>query len=81
MLVGNRFHLRPSLGRVCYVAFIVDVYAQLIVAWHASTRKTVDLVEIPLRMALWDRQRHGTPASPGLIHHSDAGSQVGIRRS
>ena len=58
-----------------YVAFIVDVYAQRIVAWHASTSKATDLVMTPLRMALWQRDRDGHPAGPGLIHHSDAGSQ------
>ncbi|WP_443732526.1 integrase core domain-containing protein [Streptomyces lomondensis] len=26
-------------------------------------------------MALWRRDRAGTPAGPGLVHHSDAGSQ------
>jgi transposase InsO family protein len=59
-----------------YVAFIVDVYAQRIVAWHAATTKHTDLVMIPLRMALWQRAREGHPTEPGeLIHHSDAGSQ------
>jgi putative transposase len=59
-----------------YVAFIVDVYAQRIVAWHAATTKQTDLVMIPLRMALWQRGREGHPTEPGeLIHHSDAGSQ------
>lgn len=59
-----------------YVAFIVDVYAQRIVAWHAATTKQTDLVMIPLRMALWQRDREGHPTEPGeLIHHSDAGSQ------
>jgi putative transposase len=59
-----------------YVAFIVDVYAQRIVAWHAATTKHTDLVMIPLRMALWQRGREGHPAIAGeLIHHSDAGSQ------
>lgn len=59
-----------------YVAFILDVYAQRIVAWHAATSKQTDLVMIPLRMALWQRAREGHPASAGeLIHHSDAGSQ------
>ena len=59
-----------------YVAFIVDVYAQLIVSWHASTRKTVDLVEVPLRIAIWERHRQGRPIVPGrLVKHSDAGSQ------
>lgn len=59
-----------------YVAFIVDVYAQKIVAWHASTCKDTDLAMVPLRMALWQRDREGRPTSPGeLIMHSDAGSQ------
>ena len=59
-----------------YVAFIVDVFSQRIVAWHASTSKQTDLVMTPLRMALWERDREGHPAVPGeLIHHSDAGSQ------
>ncbi len=59
-----------------YVAFIVDVYAQRIVAWHAARNKQTDLVMIPLRMALWQRDREGHPTGPGeLIHHSDAGSQ------
>ena len=59
-----------------YVAFILDVYAQRIVAWHASTSKATDLVMIPLRMALWQRGREGRPTLAGeLIHHSDAGSQ------
>lgn len=59
-----------------YVAFIVDVFAQRIVAWHASTSKETELVMVPLRMALWERGREGRPAVAGeLIHHSDAGSQ------
>lgn len=64
------------------MAFIVDVYAQRIVAWHAATTKQTDLVMIPLRMALWQREREGHPTEPGeLIHHSDAGSQGGFNRS
>ena len=59
-----------------YVAFIVDVYAQKIVAWHAATDKRTPLVLTPLRMALWDRDRHGNPVAAGeLVHHHDAGSQ------
>ena len=59
-----------------YVAFVVDVFAQKIVAWHAATSKATDLVMIPLRMALWARDREGHRPVPGqLICHSDAGSQ------
>jgi len=65
-----------------YVAFIVDVYAQRIVAWHVATNKQTDLVMIPLRMALWQRGREGHPTVAGqLIHHSDAGSQGGFKWS
>jgi putative transposase len=68
-------YCRTWVGFV-YVAFIVDVFAQRIVAWHASTSKSTDLVMVPLRIALWQRDREGHPANPGeLIHHSDAGSQ------
>jgi putative transposase len=65
-----------SWAGFCYVAFIVDVFGQKIVAWHAATTKTTELVMTPLRMALWQRDREGCPTQPGeLIHHSDAGSQ------
>jgi putative transposase len=55
--VGHRLHLRADLGRLCYVAFIADVFAQRIVAWHAQGTKTTDLVMTPLKMALWERGR------------------------
>jgi transposase InsO family protein len=59
-----------------YVAFILDVFSQRIVAWHAATSKETDLVMTPLRIALWQRDREGHPIGAGqLIHHSDAGSQ------
>jgi len=59
-----------------YVAFILDVFSQRIVAWHAATNKEAELVMIPLRMALWERDREGHRIGAGqLIHHSDAGSQ------
>jgi putative transposase len=59
-----------------YVAFIVDVFAQRIVAWHAASTKHTDLVMVPLRMALWQRDRDGRPVMAGqLICHADAGSQ------
>jgi transposase InsO family protein len=59
-----------------YVAFVVDVYAQRIVAWNAAPTKHTDLVMDPLRMAIWQRAREGHPIEPGeLIGHADAGSQ------
>lgn len=75
VLVTDFTYVRTWTGWV-YVAFIVDVFAQRIVAWHAATTKETELVMIPLRMALWERGRQGHPAVPGtLVHHSDAGSQ------
>ena len=68
-------YVRSWAGFV-YTAFICDVFSQRIVAWHCATTKHVDLVETPLRMALWDRDRQGHPVTHGeLICHSDAGSQ------
>lgn len=68
-------YVRTWAGWV-YVAFIVDVFAQRIVAWHAATCKDVDLVMTPLRMAIWSRDQDGHPVvDQELIHHSDAGSQ------
>lgn len=59
-----------------YVSFIVDVFAQKIVGWHAATCKDVALVTTPLRMALWQRGRDGHPVQRDqLIGHADAGSQ------
>jgi len=68
-------YVRSWAGWV-YVVFIIDVYSRRIVAWHASTSKSVELVTVPLRMALWQRRREGYPVKAAeLIHHSDAGSQ------
>ena len=68
-------YVRTWAGFV-YVAFILDVFAQRIVAWHASTSKATDLVMTPLRIAVWQRDRDGRPVIAGeLVHHSDAGSQ------
>ena len=58
-----------------YVAFAVDLYSRAIVGWSAATVKDVAFVEACLRMALWRRDHTGRPVPPGMIHHSDAGSQ------
>jgi putative transposase len=60
---------------IVYVAFVVDIYSRAIVGWSAATHKRARLVLDALQMALWRRDRAGHPAGPGLIHHSDAGSQ------
>jgi putative transposase len=53
-----------------YVAAVVDLYSRRVVGWAMSDRMTDELTLSALRMAL--HQRH--PA-PGLMHHSDQGSQ------
>jgi len=60
---------------VVYVAFVVDIYSRAIVGWAAATHKRTKLVLDALQMALWRRDRDGHPPGPGLVHHSDAGSQ------
>jgi putative transposase len=74
-------YVRCWVGFV-YVAFVVDVFAQKIVAWNAATIRDTDLVMTALKMASWQRGREGHPIVPGqLIGHSDAGSQGEFQRS
>ena len=68
-------YVRSWVGFV-YVAFILDVFAQRIIAWNVATSKAVELVDVPLRMALRQRSREGHPVvRDELIGHADAGSQ------
>jgi transposase InsO family protein len=63
-----------------YVAFVIDLYSRAIVGWSASTVKDVGFVEDCLKMALWRRAHTGRPVGDGMIHHSDAGSQLRFNR-
>jgi transposase InsO family protein len=60
----------PTLQGWLYLATILDLYARRVVGWAMSHRMTSDLTLAALHMAIQRRQ----PA-PGLIHHSDQGSQ------
>jgi putative transposase len=60
----------PTREGWLYLAVIIDLYSRKIVGWGMSTQITADLVEDALRMALYERQ-----PDPGLLHHSDRGSQ------
>ena len=53
-----------------YLAAIMDLYSRRIVNWTAGPRMTVDLVSQALQQALALRG-----PVPGLVHHSDRGSQ------
>jgi putative transposase len=72
--VADFTHVAAWCG-VVYVAFVVDVFSRAIVGWAASTTKQTTLVLDALEMALWRRERTGHKPGPGLVHHSDAGSQ------
>lgn len=53
-----------------YLAIVLDLFSREVVGWSLKPRMTADIVTDALTMA-WFRKR---PA-PGLIHHSDRGSQ------
>jgi putative transposase len=65
---------------IVYVAFVVDMYSRVIVGWNAATNKRTSLVLGALDMGVWRRDRAGRAVGPGLVHHSDAGSQGGFNR-
>jgi putative transposase len=53
-----------------YLAVVLDLFNREVVGWSIKPRMTADIVADALTMA-WFRRRPG----PGLIHHSDRGSQ------
>ncbi len=69
------FTFVPTWSGFAYVAFAIDLYSRAVVGWSASSVKDVSFVETCLSMALWRRDHTGRPVTPGMIHHSDAGSQ------
>jgi len=53
-----------------FVAFVIDVFARLIVGWRVSRSLRTDFVLDALEQALYDR-----PDTASLVHHSDRGTQ------
>jgi len=53
-----------------YVAFVIDVFARMIVGWRVSRSLRTDLTLDALEQALYAR-----PARDQLVHHSDRGTQ------
>jgi transposase InsO family protein len=53
-----------------YVAFVIDVFARMIVGWRADNSPRTDLVLDALEQALFSRAE-----TEGVVHHSDRGSQ------
>jgi putative transposase len=53
-----------------YLAAIIDCYSRRCVGWAMAEHMRAELVVEALEMAVWQRK-----PEPGLIHHSDQGSQ------
>ena len=53
-----------------YLAITIDLFSRLVVGWSLSSRMFAKLVADALNMAITTRN-----PEPGLIHHSDRGSQ------
>ena len=58
-----------------FTAFVIDAFAGTIPGWHVAARATAELVDQALTFAIERRAREGHPVAPGIIHHSDAGTQ------
>jgi transposase InsO family protein len=59
-----------------YLAAVQDAYSRRIVGWSMAEHMRTELVTDALRMAV-----HRRSPEPGLVHHSDQGSQGGFNRS
>lgn len=58
-----------------YLAVVIDLFSRKVVDWSMSSRMKAKLVCDALRMAVWQRQ-----PQPGLIVHSDRGSQYASKQ-
>ena len=63
-----------------YAAFAIDVFSRMIVGWRVARTMVTDLPLDALEMALWHRACAAHPVN-GLVHHSDAGSQLRFKGS
>ena len=62
-------YLRTADGWV-YLAVVMDLFSRRVVGWA-----TADTLEVSLPLAALSRAVHDRNPLPGLIHHSDRGSQ------
>ncbi len=67
--VGDITYIWTAEGWL-YLAVVIDLYSRRVVGWSINKRMTQQLVMDAVLMAIWKRK----PA-PGLIFHSDRGSQ------
>jgi putative transposase len=73
--IADLTYLRTWEGWL-YLAAVQDAYSRRIVGWSMADHMRSELVVDALQMAVARRR----PA-PGLIHHSDQGSQAGLKES
>ena len=60
----------PTWEGVLNLAVVIDCYSRRVVGWAMAEHMRAELVVEALEMAVWQRK-----PDPGLIHHSDQGSQ------
>lgn len=60
----------PTREGWLYLALVVDLFSRKVVGWAMATTMETYLVEVALKMAIGRRR-----PVPGLLHHSDRGSQ------
>ncbi len=65
----------PTWAGFLYLAVVLDAFSRRIVGWSMATSLAKQLVIDALNMAL------GTRRPRGVIHHSDQGSQAGLKWS
>ena len=58
-----------------YTAFVIDAFARRIIGWRTGTTLATSLVLDAIDHAIWTREHAGIVDMPGLIQHSDRGSQ------
>ena len=61
--------------KLCFAAFVIDVFSRRIVGWRVADSMRTELVLDAFEMALWSRGHEDLPVGEGLVVHSDAGSQ------
>ena len=66
----------PTLEGWLYLAVVVDLFSRRVVGWSVRPSLAKELATSALENALRLRQPR-----PGLLHHSDQGSQSGFNRS
>jgi putative transposase len=67
--VADITYVRSWEGRL-YLSFVLDAFSRKVVGWSMANHLRAEMVLDALNMGLYNRR----PA-PGLIHHSDRGSQ------